>query len=302
MCRGAGSEDHDHRQPHHMTPTFWLRVPALLRSVLVGLTVGLLGTWTWAGLIAANTKHGSTVPWAVPAMAVILTAWWWYFARGWGWPRSTAEARRLGGRANRVPDPLWAPALGAGMLGLIGVLLLQGVMARLVSLPQQGDLDPAKFPVATVFAWVVMSAIVAGVVEETAFRGYMQGGIERRHGPVSAILVTGSLFGLAHFSHPGVGLVLLPYYVAVAAVYGGLAYATDSTFPSMVLHAGGNAFSAFGLLAQGRSELQLGNRQPALVWQSGVDAAFVANVFGLLLVASGAVLAYRSLIAAGRRA
>lgn len=48
----------------------------------------------------------------------------------------------------------------------------------------------------TVFAWLVMSAVVSGVVEETAFRGYVQGGIERRHGLTTAIVVIGGLFGL----------------------------------------------------------------------------------------------------------
>jgi membrane protease YdiL (CAAX protease family) len=183
-------------------------------------------------LVAANIRRGSNVPWAVPIMAVLLTVFWWYFIRGRGWPDSTREARRLGARANRVPDNLMGPALGAGLLGLIGVLLLQGVLGRLISLPQQHDLDPSQFPLATVVAWVTMSALVAGVVEETALRGYAQGGIERRHGPVLAILVTGSLFALAHFSHPEVGIALLPYYIAVSAVYGGLAYATDSTLPA----------------------------------------------------------------------
>jgi membrane protease YdiL (CAAX protease family) len=35
----------------------------------------------------------------------------------------------------------------------------------------------------------------------------MQGPIERRHGPVVAILVTGSLFGLLIFTHPEVTLI-----------------------------------------------------------------------------------------------
>jgi membrane protease YdiL (CAAX protease family) len=276
-------------------------IPALVRAIVVGGVVGLLGVVPWAKLVAANIRHGSDVPWAVPIMAMLLAVWWWYFARGRGWPIITAEARRLSARANPVPDHLWGPALGAGVLGLLGVLLLQGVLGRLVALPQQQrDLDPSTFPLATVFAWVVMSAVVAGVVEETAFRGYVQGGIERRHGPVLAILLSGSLFGLAHFSHPEVGIALLPYYIAVSAVYGGLAYATNSTFPGMILHIGGNVFSAFSLFAQGRSEWQLGSSKPTLVWQSGVDASFVANVVLLLVVSAAAGLAYTALISAGR--
>ena len=112
-------------------------------------------------------------------------------------------------------------------------------------------------------------------MEETSFRGYLQRPIERRFGPVVAILISGSVFGFVHFTHPEVGLVLLPYYVAVAAVYGALAYLTDSVFPSMVLHAGGNMFSALDLFTRGRSEWQLspeaslsfGKRGP--IWRSG---------------------------------
>jgi sodium transport system permease protein len=147
-----------------------------------------------------------------------------------------------------------------------------------------------------------MSALVAGTVEETAFRGYIQGGIERSHGPVMAILVSGSLFGLAHVFHPEIGLILLPYYLAVAAVYGGLAHATNSTLPGMVLHTGGNMFSAIGLFVGGRPERQLPAARSAPVWQTGIDGEFAANVAALAVVSTAAVFAYRSLITAGRAA
>lgn len=43
----------------------------------------------------------------------------------------------------------------------------------------------------------------------------------------------------------------------MTAVYGALAYYTDSIWPSLVLHAGGNMFSAFDLFTRGRSEWEL---------------------------------------------
>jgi hypothetical protein len=67
---------------------------------------------------------------------------------------------------------VWGPELLAGMLGLVGVLLLQGVLSRLVALPQQRDIDPSQYPVVRMLLRVAMGAIVAGVVEETAFRGW----------------------------------------------------------------------------------------------------------------------------------
>ena len=232
--------------------------------------------------MSANTRHQSAIPWAVPLMAIYLRLYWRYLVRGSGWPRSTADARRMNARANALPHEAWGPALVAGLLGLASVLLLQGVMSRLVALPQQQDLDVSQYPAVTVLMWVVMSAVVVGVVEETSFRGYLQRPIERRHGPVIAILITGSLFGFAHFAHPEVGLVLLPFYIAVAAVYGALAYFTDSTLPGMVLHAGGNMFSAFDLFTRGRSEWQLSAEAQPLIWETGPDMAFWATVAALV--------------------
>jgi hypothetical protein len=119
-------------------------ITLIAQILVIGLAVAMVGTATWSRLVAANTRYLPSVPWAAAIMAPILVAFWLYFARGRGWPAGTAAARRLGGRANRVPDHLWGPALGAGVLGLIATLLLQGVLARMIVLPQQQDLDPSS--------------------------------------------------------------------------------------------------------------------------------------------------------------
>jgi membrane protease YdiL (CAAX protease family) len=279
----------------------WNRVPVLLQAVVTGLAVATAGTLPWAALVAANIKYTPALPWAVPITAVYLWLFWRY-VRGEGWPQSTAAARRERSRANAIPADLWAPALLAGVLGLVSVLLLQGVLGRVVALPQQRDLELSRYPVHAVLLWVLMSAVVASVVEETAFRGYLQAPIERRHGPVMAILVAGILFGLLHFTHPEVTFVLLPFYMAVAAVYGALAHLTDSTLPSMALHAGGNVFSAFDLFTRGRSEWQLSAAPKPLVREVGLDAAFLANTVALLVAGSAAVWAYYELSRAARTA
>lgn len=278
----------------------WIRLPVLVQAVVTGLVVAAAGTLPWAALVGTNLKHQPNLPWSVPIMAVYLWLFWRY-VRGGGWPRSTSATRRARSRANVLPADLWGPALLAGMLGLASVLLLQGVLGRLVALPQQRDLDASQYPALTVLAWVLMGTVVAAVVEETAFRGYLQAPIERRHGPVLAILAAGSLFGLLHFTHAEVTLALLPYYLAVAAVYGALAHLTDSTLPSMALHGAGNAFSAFDLFARGRSEWQLSEAPQPLVWETGPDAAFFANAAALLVVGSAALWAFAELSRAAER-
>lgn len=125
----------------------WRRLPVAGRAVLTGVTVAAAGTVPWVALMSANTRHQPAIPWAVPIMGVYLWLYWRYLVQGNGWPRSTADARRLNARANALPDHAWGPALWAGLLGLVTVLLLQGVLGRLVALPQQRDLDVSRYPV-----------------------------------------------------------------------------------------------------------------------------------------------------------
>jgi hypothetical protein len=85
----------------------------------------------------------------------------------------------------------------------------------------------------------------------------------------------------------------VPKRILVAAVYGLLAAATNSTYPSMVLHAGGNVFSAFSLFTQGRSEWQLTAVPPPTIWRTGIDGSFLASLAILAVVGAATVMAYR---------
>jgi membrane protease YdiL (CAAX protease family) len=164
-----------------------------------------------------------------------------------------------------------------------------------VRLPAQPTDDVAHVPLVTLVPWLLMSAVVAGIAEESSFRGYMQGPIERRHGPAIAILVTGTVFGLLHFTHPEVTLLLMPYYLAAAAIYGALAYLTNSILPSVALHAGGNVVSAIGLFGGGRAEWQAASSPQPLIWETGADASFWILSAAALVVGAAAFASYAAL-------
>jgi hypothetical protein len=70
----------------------------------------------------------------------------------------------------------------------------------------------------------------------------------------------------------------------------------------MVLHGGGNLLSAVDLFTRGRSEWQLSAAPTPLVWETGPDAAFLANAAALLVVGAAAVWAYVGLYRAARAA
>ena len=257
----------------------------IARAALSGVAVLLAGSLPWGFLLApANLRFGVTIPWAILPMAAYLWAYWTFIRGDWG-PSDTAASRHLNLRANALSGTVWGMSLVAGMLGFAALFAFLAVMARLVSLPASAGIPtPENMPPITAFLLLTMASIVAGVTEESAFRGYMQGPIERRYGLLPAILVNGIAFGLLHFpNHPGGVLLMLPYYIAVSAVYGGLTWAANSILPALVMHSGGDVWSLGRLWLTGRPEWQLSSAPAPLVRDTGIDAGLL--VAGAALVA-----------------
>jgi membrane protease YdiL (CAAX protease family) len=268
----------------------------IILAVVTGIGVLLFGSLPWGALLApANLRFGNLVPWAIAPMAAYLCAYFTFLGGRWG-ARESAAWRREQLRANPVAASLWGPALAAGLLGFGALLAFLAVMGRVVALPTSAPLTaPPGMPAITAFLLLVMSSIVAGVTEEAAFRGYMQSPVERRYGLVPAILVNGTMFGLLHFpNHPSAVLQMLPYYVAVAAVYGGLTWAANSILPALVLHAGGDVWSLGRLWITGRPEWQLSATAPALIRDTGIDALFIMAAAGCAVLTALTIVALRA--------
>jgi membrane protease YdiL (CAAX protease family) len=263
-------------------------VEVIAQAVLTGMLVMIAGTIPRNVMFAANLRYHASAPWAVPLTAVYLWLFWRYL-QGVGPPESTAKERRIGLRANRVSGRVWAWALLAGGSGIVALVLALRVANRMLVLPRQQLPDLAGVPEVTIVSLLLMAAPVAGIVEEAAFRGYMQGPIERRHGLPIAILVTGTMFAVAHLDFT---LILWPYYVAVAAIYGTVTYLTNSILPAVVLHTGGNVYSNVDLLRHGQAEWQASSGPAALIWTTGADASFWMAIGALVVVAAAMALAY----------
>jgi membrane protease YdiL (CAAX protease family) len=246
--------------------------------------------------MALNLRLGILLPWALLPAAIWLFAYWRVISGDWG-PADGAAERRTCLRARRLSLHVWIRALLAGLLGFATLVALLVVASRLVALPAGAPIAaPPGVPAATMFLLIAMASVVAGVSEEAAFRGYMQSMIERRHGLAIAILANGALFGLLHFgNHPADVLLMLPYYIAVAAVYGGLTWATDSILPAVVLHSLGDVVVLTRWWLTGRPEWQIGAEAPELLRDSGIDASFVAAALAALVLAVATTFAYRAL-------
>ncbi len=269
----------------------------VVKAITIGMVVMLAGTIPRNIIFVANLRYYPIVPWAVPLVAVYLWFFWRYL-NGAGQPESTAEERRTSLRANCVSSHVWAWSLLAGGLGIVALVIALHLANRMVVLPQQQLPDLTQVSKFTILSLLLMSAPVAGIVEEAAFRGYMQRPIERRYGLAIAILVTGTMFAVAHLDFT---LILLPYYVAVSAIYGITTYLTDSILPAVVLHTSGNIYSNIDLWLRDQAEWQASSDTTELIWKTGVDTSFWISSIALLMVGAATVWAYFQLAHAVRK-
>jgi membrane protease YdiL (CAAX protease family) len=224
-----------------------VRIRGYAGPILAGLLIAAAGLIPWALLAPVNRDHRPDVPWAAfatPAYLAILLAW----LHGRGWPRSTSLDRQ---RRLRLwppsPDAAAGGSLSAGsIVGLLGILYVFWVVVGHFSQPP----DLSRFPT-TSYRWsmFIMGGVLSGVVEEAAYRGYMQTGLER-HDPDNAIVITSLVFAASHVTQGLQVLLLLgPGLFAASLLYGVLARRTGTILPGMVIHVAGDlAYTYFGVL------------------------------------------------------
>ncbi len=260
---------------------------AVIEAVATGMLALIVATLPRNALFAANLRILPSLPWSVPLVAVLLWFFWRYM-NGWGPPEDTAATRHARLRANRLAPGVWLWALLAGGLGIVTLVLILRVANRLMTLPDQTPPDLSAIPLITLAPMLLLSSFFAGVVEEASFRGYMQGMIERQFGPVIAILIAGVMFAVAHLDFTP---VLLPYYIAVSAIYGMVSYLTNSILPAVVLHTCGNIYSNTDLWVRGRAEWQASGTTSS-IWVTGTDAAFWASIGAIVVFGCATIWAY----------
>lgn len=265
----------------------WRKMPLAIRAIASGLTVLLVGIFPWSAFVALNLAYGSNVPWAVPVMAAYLVVLFLYL-NGWGWPSSTSEARRCNLRARGLSGRVWFWSIVAGGCAATGLLTLFLMSVRLGLVPpaefdEYARLD--RYPAWTVVPCLVMAAIVAGAVEEACFRGYMQAPLERRYGPVGAILIVAVVYYLSHLAP----VAALPGFALGAAAWGLLAYLSGSIWPGVILHSLVDTTSFLWAWAYADEAKALAE---APVAKCGFDTSFYLLACGALLLGIFAVGGY----------
>lgn len=158
------------------------------------------------------------------------------FWRTLGW-RSLETNRLRGG---------WA-YLGLIASGLALALLVQlgtAVFGTKAQLPMEQLFQDRR----TALLLMLMAVLLAPVVEETIFRGYLYPLIARSFGIATGVVVTGILFGLLHAPQLWGGWVQIALLILVGIIFTYVRAVTHTTLGSYLLHVSYNSFISVAFL------------------------------------------------------
>jgi membrane protease YdiL (CAAX protease family) len=232
------------------------------------------------------------IPWSVVVMALLLWLMWQYLGGKW-WPQSTSEARHRYLRARPVSRQVFAWALVAGVLSIVALVGFWIVLFQLVKMPARVLPDFSGYSLLTVTLVLVMASLVSSLAEETGFRGYFQGILEREVGGPIAIVIASLLIAPAHGLTQGFLWPTLLWYFFADVMFGAMAYLTRSILPGIVIH-------SIGLLIFFTLVWPY-DAQRRLIWETGTSTGFWINVAQAIIFSTLAVLAFNRLARVTKR-
>jgi uncharacterized protein len=137
----------------------------------------------------------------------------------------------------------------------LGLIFSGCMLAMLVSLSSAAFKSNTRMPIEQFFqdrrsALLLMSlgVLLAPVLEETIFRGYLYPVVARSFGVNAGIVVTGTLFGLLHASQLWGGWAQIALLVVVGIVFTYARARTHTVVASYLLHVSYNSFLFLGFL------------------------------------------------------
>jgi len=255
------------------------RALIIVRALIVGLLVGMIAANIWPLLLL---KLG--MPIAGVAELAFLGAYVWWVSGG-GPPRSLKAFRADNFRVRSLSAAQWSWGLIAALSFAATVHAALVLLFRIVPFPAAAfhrGYDFSFIP-SHQMQWLacIVSALSAGICEETGFRGYMQRPIEKSSGPVVAIAVSSVTFMLIHLTKDWALLGMVPIVLGAGVLLGVLAR-TSGTLLFCIL---GHWFMDIGLFAYWWTQIA-GTFSQRPIAETGVDlaACLEALVFAAVLI------------------
>jgi membrane protease YdiL (CAAX protease family) len=248
--------------------SLWSKLPVSLRAILSGLLIALVAANVWPILLLSLS-----VPVAALVEVIFLAGYVWWTSGG-GPPSRTRDSRRKAFRYGPLSRERWFWGIIGAVFFALTVHASIVLLFRCVEFPRAAfrhGYDLSFIPTLPLkWVAVIVSAVSAGVCEETGFRGYMQRPIEGHHGAVIAILISTVFFTLIHLSKGWALAGMVPIIFGGGLLLGLLAWSSQSLIPPMI----GHVIMDIGLFAYWWTGIA-GEFSARPLRETGVDGPFV---------------------------
>jgi membrane protease YdiL (CAAX protease family) len=205
-----------------------------LRAIIFGLLIALVAANVWPLLL-----RNLSVPLAAMAEAAFLALYLWWTSGG-GPPRTMRPARAMAFRWRSLSPIEMAWGISAALFFAIAIHAAIVVLFRFVPYPQSAFRSgyDLSFASSLPLKWVVVviSAVSAGICEETGFRGYMQQPIEQHLGAPVAIVTSSFFFTAVHLAKSWAMAGMVPVVFGAGVLLGVLAWSSESLIPGIIGH------------------------------------------------------------------
>ena len=266
----------------------WHRALIVIRAVIAGLLVGMIAANIWPLLLL---NLGMPVAAGAELVFLALYVWW---ASGGGPPKSLRAARAENFRVRSLSGAqwIWGSVAAVSFAATIHAALV--LLFRIVPFPaaafHQGY-DFSFIP-SRQMQWLacIISALSAGICEETGFRGYMQRPIEKSSGPIVAITVSSFAFMLLHLTKSWALLGMVPIVLGAGVLLGTLARVSGTLIFGML----GHWIMDIGLFAYWWTQIA-GTFSQRPVAETGLDKSAYAEILAFAALLMVLLIAMRRL-------
>src|SRR5450432_679330 len=253
----------------------WNKLPILFRAVSSGFLVSTIGVAAWSVMLLSIPA-----PWSVLPMVIALWIFWKYFSGRWGSKKSTVT-REENFRKTRLNPYVWKWGL-AGAVCFVAIIQASFVITfRIIEFPKAQFTADYKMletmPLWVAWAILIMSAIVAGICEETGYRGYLQTPLEKKYGPLTAIIISSLVFTSIHLTKNW-AYPIIPHILFASTLLGILAYKSGSLIPGIIGHSILDIFN-YSVWWTGLT----GGFKKQTIFKTGMDAHFVIWILIFIL-------------------
>jgi membrane protease YdiL (CAAX protease family) len=129
-----------------------------------------------------------------------------------------------------------------------GLSLMVAILSSRLRAPDNSPMEELFKNRHTALLFVAMAVLIAPLVEETLFRGYLYPLFARSFGITPGIVLTGVLFGLMHGAQLGWTWGLVTILIVVGIVFTFVRARTGSVFASFLMHLGYNSLISIAAL------------------------------------------------------